>query len=128
MVFRSVLYYARYYYYQGSKIAMTQAQSSQTATSDLGKTMSKEHDRTMAGMVPLTTLISVEGTVIEVYNWPRHVFDFEWDGKRCLCFVLSRLLVSDKFQVGQRVRMTGEWSTTIAKLFEALTVERGSGA
>ena len=72
---------------------------------------------------PSPSLVTIEAEVVEMQNGPRHLFDFAYDGKTCCCFVVSRLMVTEKIDAGRRVRMTGEWSTTVQRVFEALSLE-----
>ena len=60
--------------------------------------------------------------IIAIRDGARHMFDFSYDGKECCCYVTSRLMVPEVFRIGQTVRITGEWSTAILRVFNALAV------
>lgn len=72
---------------------------------------------------PSPNLVTIEAEVTAMQNGPRHLFDFAHDGKTCCCFVVSRLMITEKIRPGQRVRMTGEWSTAVQRVFEALSLD-----
>src|SRR5580698_2048652 len=94
---------------------------------DLGQGMPRIDESVRARTTPLAAPVSIEGTVLRMHDWPRHIFDFEYDGKMCLCFILPWVLLTQQFKVGQRVRMTGEWSATIRDLFDAVDAECADG-
>ena len=71
---------------------------------------------------PAPKAVALDVPVIAVRNSPRHMFDFVYDGKECHCFVLSKQGMTAELQVGQTVRLVGQWSTAIRQVFDAAAV------
>lgn len=53
----------------------------------------------------------------------RHMFDFSYDGKECYCYIASMLPTRPMLSIGQTVRLTGQWSSALLKVFEAQAIE-----
>lgn len=67
-------------------------------------------------------VIALHVSIIAIRAGPRHMFDFLYENKECYCFVTSRIGAPPTLHVGQTVRMIGEWSTAVLRVFEAFTV------